>query len=187
MLPTVVPCCFLCKQLIKYYNSSNHQAAQQSFSFTGSEAQVMHAEPPGKRLPHELGNTLLHSPHTAALAPSLYSVFPLFPHSFNPFVCELPSRCSIAGFRVRWMKSYGPLAPTRLTFCLSRTGFWFSLSHCTISWHSGILLPDLNLSASSLEIWVRVHQYQCIFKLLVHASTHSGKREWCYSPPFLCH
>ena len=63
----------------------------------------------------------------------------------------------------------------RSTLCLSRTGLWSSLSHCTISWHSGILLPDLNLSASSLEIWVRVHQYQCIFTLLVHASLTVGK------------
>ena len=63
----------------------------------------------------------------------------------------------------------------RSTLCLSRTGLWPSLSHSTISWHSGIRLPDLNLSASSLEIWVRVHQYQCIFKLLVHASLTVGK------------
>jgi len=45
------------------------------------------------------------------------------------------------------------LAPIRSTLCLSRTGLWFSLSHSTTSWHSGIHRPGSNWSTSFLEIW----------------------------------
>ena len=47
----------------------------------------------------------------------------------------------------------GALAPMRFTLCLSRTGLWSFLSHCTSSSHWGIRRPGLYLSTSSLEIW----------------------------------
>ena len=60
---------------------------------------------------------------------------------------------STAGFRVRWKKVSGGLAPSRFTFCRSRVGFWSCPSHSIISWHSGIHWPGSNWSASFLKIW----------------------------------
>ena len=98
---------------------------------------------------------------------------------------------SMAGFRIRWKKLQGALAPIRSTLCLSGTGFWSSFSHSTISWHSGIHWPGSNWSASFLEIWVRVytHNVNTQSNGMVDSSclTHSGEREWCYSPALLCH
>ena len=78
----------------------------------------------------------------------------------------------------------------RSTLRLNRMGLWSSLSHSTISWHSGIHWPGSYWSASFLDIWGHARCIQIIIlqlKLVIYACTHSGERKWCYSPAFPCH
>lgn len=95
---------------------------------------------------------------------------------------------SDSGFRMRWMKLNGALAPMRSTLCLSRTGLCSSPSHSTISWHSGIHWPGTKWSASFLEIWGQgTNTCLTIFTnyiLVVHASPR-GKWMVLFSSPSL--
>ena len=91
----------------------------------------------------------------------------------------------LPGSRMRWMKLNGDLAPIRSTLCLSGTGVWSFLSHCTISWHSGIHRPGSNSSASFLEIWEIVFLLSLMVLYVGSCKLHSqwGERMVLFSSP----